>query len=410
MALALGRLRRWRPGEDALWLIAVLGSLTALGPFTVDLIVPTLGAVQDGLSIPEELTQFTVAGATAGLAVGQLVVGPWSDRVGRRLPLIAGAALHVLATIGVAVAWEMWTLIAFRFVQGLAAAACGVVALAIVRDLSSREALLARLSRLALIVGVVTVGAPLLGAVLLDHLGWRGVFAALAAYGSIATIIATALVRETLPRHLRRTGAGQRVWSSYRRLIADRTYVGAVGAGAFSFAGLFAYIAASNPVFQRTGDLPPSQLAALISINSVGILVGIQLSAALARRISPSRLLLGATLFMPAMATAIAISGAFAEVSTATFIFLWLFVVGHGVAFPCVQALALAAHPSEAGAAASVMGAANFALGSGAAVVVGLVGVTGSSGLGLFLLVTSASAMVCAWSINRVVSHQPRLR
>jgi DHA1 family bicyclomycin/chloramphenicol resistance-like MFS transporter len=149
--------------RERLVYVFVLGALTALGPFSIDLYLPSLPSVQSDLATTTAAVQFTLSATTIGFAIGQLLVGPWSDRVGRRMPLIIATSVHVLASIAIALSPNVELLIVFRVLQGAGAAAGGVVAVATVRDLFGGYPLVRMLSRLSLISGLAPVIAPLAG-------------------------------------------------------------------------------------------------------------------------------------------------------------------------------------------------------------------------------------------------------
>ena len=153
--------------------VLLLGGLTALGPLTIDLYLPAFPILEEDLGVSAGAIQLTLTGTTIGFALGQLVVGPWSDRIGRRLPLIIATLLHIAACVGAAVSPEIVTLGVFRVLQGAGAAAGGVVAMAMVRDLFGGRPLVRMLSRLALITTLAPLLAPLIGSQMLRFTDWR---------------------------------------------------------------------------------------------------------------------------------------------------------------------------------------------------------------------------------------------
>ena len=236
--------------------ILLLGALTALGPFTIDLYLPAFPALEASLGVSEAEVQLTLTGTTVGFALGQLVVGPLSDKFGRRLPLILATALHITASVGAALSTDLATLGLFRVLMGIGAAGGGVVAMAMVRDLFSGYAMVRMFSRMALVNGLAPILAPVIGSQLLLIMPWPGIFFFLAVYGTLVIIAAILLVRETLPRELRgKSGltAGQR----YKLLFSDRIFVGLLLLGGMNFAGLFAYLSASPFLFQDVYGVTP---------------------------------------------------------------------------------------------------------------------------------------------------------
>ena len=183
--------------------ILMLGALTALGPFTVDLYLPAFPALEESLAVSEAAVQLTLTGTTIGFALGQLVVGPLSDKFGRRLPLILATAVHIVASLGAALSTDIATLGFFRVMMGIGAAGGGVVAMAMVRDLFSGFAMVRMFSRMALVNGLAPILAPVIGSQLLLFMPWPGIFFFLAGYGMCVLIAAVFVVRETLPREQR---------------------------------------------------------------------------------------------------------------------------------------------------------------------------------------------------------------
>jgi len=173
-----------RPAAPSrLRLVLVLGALVALGPFTIDMYLPALPTLAGDLATTPAAVQLTLTGTLAGLALGQLLVGPMSDALGRRQPLLVGVGLHVVASLLCLVAPNVAVLGGLRLVQGVGAAAASVVAMAIVRDLYDGRAAATLFSRLMLVLGVAPVLAPTVGGEVLRYTSWRGLFAVLAVLG-----------------------------------------------------------------------------------------------------------------------------------------------------------------------------------------------------------------------------------
>jgi DHA1 family bicyclomycin/chloramphenicol resistance-like MFS transporter len=206
-------------------LVVVLGSLIAIGPLTIDMYLPALPAITDDLHTASTSVQLTLTGTLAGLALGQLVIGPLADALGRRRPLIFGLALHVLASVLCVVAPSVGVLGVLRVVQGLGVAAATVVAMAVVRDLFSGTAFARLFSRLMLVMGLAPILAPTVGSAVLEATSWRGVFVVLAGFGVALTLTALLALRETLPPARRRRGG-----------VVDtaRTYAGCCATGCSS--------------------------------------------------------------------------------------------------------------------------------------------------------------------------------
>ncbi len=206
--------------------VLVLGLLVALGPFTIDLYLPAFPAVRADLAATESAVQITLTATMIGFGFGQLVIGPWSDAVGRRMPLLVATGVHVLASVGVAGSPDVRWVVVFRILQGVGAAGGGVVATAIVRDVFGGTLLIRMLARIALVTGLAPIMAPVVGSQLLCLLDWRCLFVVVAAYGVLILILAFGLIAETLPEERRTTGGGRGTATSFFVLLWDRQFVG----------------------------------------------------------------------------------------------------------------------------------------------------------------------------------------
>lgn len=381
--------------------ILVLGALTALGPFTIDLYLPAFPQLEADLDVSTAAIQFTLTATTMGFALGQLLVGPWSDKVGRRLPLIVATTVHVAASIGVAMAPDITWLMAFRVLQGMGAAAGGVVAMATVRDLFGGYPLVRMLSRLALVTGLAPIAAPVIGSQLLLLTDWRGLFWFLAAYGVLVVIAAVVFIVETLPPARRSDPGHSTMGERYRSLFRDRIFIGVALIGGMTFSGLFAYLSASSFLFQDVYGLDPQQYGILFAVNSIGVVIGVQVSSRLAKYIGPQWILTVSTAVLFASSIAIVVLDLAGAGLAGTVVPLWFFITACGFGFPCVQVLALVNHGKEAGTAASVLGAVNFGLAGLLSPIVGILGIDTAVPMGGVMAATSAIAILSLWFIVR---------
>lgn len=340
--------------------VLLLGALTALGPFTIDLYLPAFPTLEQDFDTTAAAIQLTLTGTMIGFAVGQLIVGPLSDKVGRRLPLLIVTAVHVVASTAAALAPDLLLLGGARVLMGAGAAAGGVVAAAIVRDLFGGKRLVVMLSRLALVSGVAPVLAPLVGSWLLGVMPWRGIFIVLAVYGAVMLVCSLFLLPETLPKARRRDRGTTTVGQRYRQVFGDRVFVGVLIIGGMSFSGLFSYLSASSFLFQDTYGFDAQQYGLLFAANSVGVAVGTQLAARLAARFGPQWVLAFSTAALLISAAAIVVTDQLGWGLWGTVVPLFVFMTAAGFTFPCVQVLALDRHGSAAGTAQSIIGATNF--------------------------------------------------
>jgi MFS transporter, DHA1 family, multidrug resistance protein len=387
-------------GRQRLVYVLVLGALTALGPFTIDLYLPAFPAIEKNLMTTEAAIQLTLTATTIGFALGQLVVGPWSDKVGRRIPLIAATVVHIGASLGVAFAPDVFWVGVFRVIQGVGAAGGGVVAMAMVRDLFGGLPLVRMLSRLALVSGLAPIIAPVIGSQLLRVLDWRGIFWFLAAYGIIAILAAVFFLVETLPRERRDDKGHSTVGERYKSLFTDRVFVGVAVVAGMTFSGLFAYLSASSFLFQVQYHYSPQEFGILFAVNSLGVVFGVQTSSRLAKYVGPQWILVGAVTGMLLSAlTIVGLDRAGAGL-TGIVIPLWFFIASCGFAFPCQQVLALANHGGEAATAASLMGAINFGLAGAISPLVGALGISAQT-MGSVMATTSIVSLIVLFTIVR---------
>ena len=369
------------PGElmsarDRLRLVLVLGFLIALGPLTIDMYLPALPTITADLASSAAAVQLTLTGTLAGLGLGQLLVGPLSDAYGRRRPLLAGVALHIVASVLCVIAPNLAVLGTLRVVQGLGAAAAGVVAMAVVRDLFDGLAFAKLFSRLMLVLGAAPILAPTLGGIVLNWTSWRGVFAVLAAFGVAMIIVGTLALPETLPPERRRSGGVRGTLRDYGRLFTDRAYLGLIVVAGLAMAAMFAYVAGSSFVFQQQYGLTEQQFGFTFGAGAVGLIAATQVNVRLLRRWTPAQILVaalgfgavaGLVLLLFAATGAGGLAGVLAP--------LWLVIAAAGLAMPNAPALALSRHGEAAGTASALLGAVQFSVGALAAPLVGLLGV-----------------------------------
>lgn len=369
--------------------IILLGALTALGPFTIDLYLPAFPILEADFQTTAAMIQLTLTGTTLGFALGQLVVGPLSDKLGRSIPLLAVTALHIVASTAAAFAPDLVSLGITRVLMGAGAAAGGVVAAAIVRDLFGGRRLVVMLSRLALVSGVAPVLAPLVGSWLLGVMPWRGLFVVLAIYGVVMLVSAIVFIPETLPRARRQDRGSTTIWQRYRSVFSDRVFVGVLVIGGMAFSGLFSYLSASSFLFQQSFGFDAQQYGFLFAANSVGLVIGVQTASRLAARYGPQWVLAFSTVALVLASAAIIIADQAGGGVWGTIIPLFFFMTACGFTFPCVQVLALDRHGNAAGTAQSIIGATNFGV---AGIVSPLVG--GLSHGAPITATTMASVMV----------------
>ncbi|PWR05869.1 Bcr/CflA family drug resistance efflux transporter [Micromonospora acroterricola] len=359
-------------------LVLVLGAMIAIGPLTIDMYLPALPAITAGLHTTETAVQLTLTGTLLGLALGQLLIGPLSDVVGRRVPLLAGLAAHIVASVLCVFAPDIAVLGVLRVLQGLGVAAATVVATAVVRDLFSGAAFARIFSRLMLVMGLAPILAPTLGSGLLRWTEWRGVFAALAVLGALLIVVAALRLPETLPVARRRHGGVGAALRDYRWLLNDRAFVGLVLVAGLAMAALFAYVSGSSFVLQEQYGLDEQQFGLAFGAGAVGLIAATQFNVRLLRRYTPQQILISALIGGTAaglLLVMFAVTG-FGGLGT-LLASLWLVLAAAGLALPNAPALAMTRHSEATGTAAALLGAVQFGVGALSAPLAGLFG-TGS--------------------------------
>ncbi|MGA4799181.1 multidrug effflux MFS transporter [Streptomyces lavendulocolor] len=388
----------------------VLGGLTALPPLSMDMYLPALPEVTRALHAPAATVQLTLTACLAGMALGQLVVGPMSDRFGRRRPLLIGMLVYVAATAVCALAPGPELLIAFRLLQGLAGAAGIVIARAVVRDLYDGVEMARFFSTLMLISGAAPIIAPLIGGQILRVTDWRGVFHALTVVGVLLTLVVWKWLGETLPPARRHGGGVGEALRTMRGLLADRVFSGYMLAGGLAFAALFAYISASPFVVQEIYGASPQTFSLLFGVNSVGLVAVGQINGKLlVGRVSLDKVLgFGlAVITLAAGALLLMTSGALGEVGLLP-VAAGLFVLmsAMGLAMPNTNAQALMRTPHAAGSASALLGTSSFLVGAVASPLVGIAGEATAVPMAVVQLVCALGAVACFLGLCR--PWQPR--
>ncbi|MGP4087188.1 multidrug effflux MFS transporter [Streptomyces sp. KR55] len=375
----------------------ILGGLTATPPLSMDMYLPAMPEVTESLHAPAATVQLTLTACLAGMALGQLVVGPMSDRWGRRRPLLTGLAVYIVATALCAVAPTVESLVAFRLAQGLAGAAGIVIARAVVRDLYDGVAMARFFSTLMLISGVAPIVAPLIGGQILRVTDWRGVFVVLTAVGVLLAGVVWFRLPETLPPAERHRGGVGEALHSMRRLLADLPFTGYMLAGGFAFAALFAYVSASPFVIQEIYGASPQTFSLLFGLNSIGLVAAGQINGkVLVGRVRLDRVLaLGLTVVVLAATSLLLMSlGVFGEVGLVPVSgALFVLMTAMGFTLPNAQTLALLRTRHSAGSASALLGTSSFLIG---AIASPLAGIGGEHTAVPMAVVQLAAALVAA--------------
>jgi DHA1 family bicyclomycin/chloramphenicol resistance-like MFS transporter len=390
------------PATLPLPVLAVLGSLTAVAPLVTDLYLPALPQLARSLGSSPAMAQLTMSVCLVGLALGQLIAGPLSDRIGRTVPLRCGVLVLLVTSLLCAFATDIRVLLALRLVQGLAGAAAMVIARAVVRDVYDGSRAAAVFSQLMLVTGLAPVVGPMVGGQLLAFTDWRGIFLALGVIAAVLLAACWVLLPETRPAAVR--AAAPRRNRPLRSLLADRYLRGFLAMSALFGVVLFTYISMSAFVLQEDYGLGPVAYAWLFGANSIGLVLGSQLSARLVGRVGAPRTLTWGVLVTSGASTVSAAALVFSAPLVVLLPPLWLVLAGLGMSLGTSTGLALSPHPADAGAAAALLGAGQFLLG---AAVPPLVSIAGASGPTMGLTMAAAGIGLLG-ALRRALHRSPR--
>lgn len=383
--------------------LLVLGALVALGPLSTDAYVPGLPRLAEDLRSSSSTAQLTVTTCLVGLAMGQLVAGPMSDALGRRRPLLLGLCVYTAAGFLCATAPDVGLLIVFRGIQGVGGAFALVIAYACVRDRYAGNAAARYFSLLLLVTGLAPVLAPLVGAQLLKISGWRLVFVALAMLSGALLVACVRALPESLPAHRRQPGGLRAAGSVYVRLLTDRQLLGYTLTNALVFAAMFAYISGSPFVLEDIHGLSPQQYSLVFAANAVGLVAAAQASGRLVRHLDARLLLAGGVAGSVVGGVALLVCVSAGAGLWPLLAALFAVVTSVGLVLPNAPALALERHGSHAGAAAALLGCAQFLFGGLAAPLVGFLGPQSALPMAAVIAALAGAAAIALVTLVRPV-------
>ncbi|MDQ0391386.1 multidrug effflux MFS transporter [Labrys monachus] len=387
----------------------ILGLLSAIGPFAIDMYLPALPSIGSDLHADNRLVQMTLLAFFIPFALSQLVYGPLADMLGRKVPLYIGIGLFAVASIGCATAGSIETLIAFRFLQGIGGAAGMVIPRAIVRDMHTGVQAARLMSLLMLVFSISPILAPLTGSAVIAFYGWRGVFFAVTIAAFVGLILLATQLDETRSREERSESGFRSTVAAYRLLMGDRDFLTLTFIGGLGISAFLVYLSNSSFVLINHYGLTPTQYSLAFSINAVSFFTVSQLTGRLGARFGLVRVMrLALTAFAATMATMIVVMAAgFSQLPVmATFLF-----VGYGflgLVIPTTAVLALEDHGAIAGTASALMGTLQFVTAAIAMAVAGLFfdGTAVPMAAGIALCAVAAFILMQATVARRVVGAE----
>ncbi|MDB5447104.1 MAG: drug resistance transporter, Bcr/CflA subfamily [Phenylobacterium sp.] len=394
------------PANRTPWgLVVLLGALTAMGPLAIDMYLPSLPSIGADLHASAAQTQTTVAAFLAGMAAGQFLYGPASDRFGRKPPILLGIGIYVAASAGCALAGSAPLLIAGRFVQALGACSGAVVGRAVVRDRFDHTETARMLSLMMLIMGVAPILAPLAGGALLGLGGWRLIFWVMTGFGVLLGLCTIWRMTESRSAETEAHARSEHPVRAYISLLGQRQLVGYALSGSLNGAALFTYIASSPDLLIRTYGISPAAFGWVFGLNGIGIIGANQVNRYLLRRATPDEVLARASLVCLGAAVLLmlaAVSGIGGRWSVLPLLFLLL--ASYGFMQGNTMAGALNVDPRRAGSISALLGGLSFATGAVAAWAAGVLHDGTPRPMAVVMLVAMAGS---ALSLHKLALPKP---
>ncbi|WLD57112.1 multidrug effflux MFS transporter [Salinispirillum sp. LH 10-3-1] len=380
------------------WLI-LMGLITALGPLAIDMYLPAFVAIADDLQASTDTIELSLASFFIGLAIGQGVYGPLSDRFGRKPPLLFGLALYTLAAAVCALVPSGEALVAIRFVQALGGCAGMVIARAIVRDKTEPQDAAKAFSMLILIIGVAPILAPIAGSWVLSVSGWRAIFWFQVFAGTACLLWAWLGLQETHPGDDRKLSF-RRVGADYLELLRHRSFMGFSLTAALAMGGFYTYLASTPALMVRGYGFTPEQYAMLFGTNAAGFILMSQINAVLLRRRSMLTVLRAAIWIQPLAGITLGVMTLVNPLPPLWLLapVMWVLISSIGLISPNASAAALTQPGLRVGTASALLGMLQFSLATFIVIVVGSLSNITARPLGIVMMITSVAAiLVLTW-------------
>ena len=335
----------------------VLGLLSCIGPFSIDMYLPAMPQIARGLGADVAGVQTTISAYFLAFGIAQLVYGPWADQSGRKPPLYLGVGIYLVGTAGCYLAPSISALIAWRFVQALGAAAVMVVPRAIIRDMHTGHEATRMMAAIMLVISVSPMLAPLAGSAVIAVADWRAIFGVLAIAGVISLLMIAFLLPETLRQEDRVPVSAGRLLSGARHLLGDRVFMGLTFTGGFGMASFFVFLASASFVYTGQFGLTPTQFSLAFAANAIGFFSASQMAATLGQRFGARRVVLWATAGFAVFAL-LTLAVVAAGIGGLPLLIAGLFMGNAclGLVIPTTMVMALDPHGEIAGLASSLGG------------------------------------------------------
>ena len=369
-----------RNTNSNVFLVILLGVLSAFGPFVVDLYLPSLPQLAQFFATTPSMTQLTLTTAMIGLAVGQLLLGPMSDKFGRKKPLILSLVIYIISTVCIIFSPNVETMIVLRVVQGLSSAGSVVISRAVATDLYRGREMTRFFGLLMTINGIAPIISPILGSLLLESVSWKGVFVFLALIGLVVLVFCFRLKESLMPEN-RLSGSILSIFSTFGIIVKNRLFMSYVGIESFLLGAMFAYIAASPFILQSFYGLSAFAFSLCFGANGAALVIGSNIGGKLPNRTALSLGVLG--FFVAALYTIVLLLiqpyWFFVEIGFFSMLLMM------GLTFPAISSLAMESERQYAGSASALLGFSPFFLGSVVSPLVGMENIFYSTAVVIFI-------------------------
>lgn len=381
------------------WLVVLLGSLSAFGPLSMDMYLPGLPIVAEDLNASTSLVQLSLTACLIGLGAGQLIFGPLSDIYGRRKPLVITLSVYAIASVLCAFSPNIWIFVALRFVQGLTGAAGIVIARACARDLYVGNELTKFMAMLSIVSGSAPILSPIVGGIVLNYASWPMVFLLLGVIGLLMFLSTAFFLPDTLPVEARSESGMLAVVKTFSGLLKDKWFIGIALTQGLIMSGMFAYIAGSPFVLQNIYGVTAQQFSLFFAMNGVGIITAAQVTGRLSGRIHELKFL-RAGVFMSFVASILLLLTVWNEWPLAVIATALFFMVSSvGLVSPAAFSLAMQSQGKSAGSASAFIGLVPFIGGAIVSPLVGLAGDSSAWPLSIIVLTCSTAALVIYFTV-----------
>jgi MFS transporter, DHA1 family, multidrug resistance protein len=355
-------------------LILILGLLSAIGPFSIDMYLPGFPTIATDLNVTVDYVSYSLSSFFIGICAGQLICGPLLDRFGRKRPLYVGLAIYIAASLACAMSNTVEMLIGFRFLQALGCCVGMVAPGAIVRDMFPVNENAKIFSLLILVLGVSPIIAPTVGSYLIAAFGWNFVFIVMAVITTLLLTVVIFLLPESKQPDPSMSLRPQPILNSFLFVLKQPQFFTYAFAGAIAAAGLFAYLSGSPFVFMKIFKLSEQQYGWIFGLVAAGLITSSQLNNALLRKYNSAQIIKTVLLVQTVIGMLLYIGSALGWLNLySTIVLIFLFLSCQGFSFPNSAALSLAPFTKEAGSASALMGALQMGFGAIASALVGVI-------------------------------------